>query len=243
MNAKSLNPAILEAIKAKPENGYLHYHAPRYHRLLEVLQEHYRPGMSILDIGRSPFAEICHKALRTNIDLLGFEKDGLDAHGNYFHFDLNDCRDRPLWRSDLPRYGIIVFSEVIEHLPTSPTFVLAFLKSLLEPGGLLVLQTPNAAVLHKRIQLLLGRNPYSLISINPRNPSHFREYTLAELEHYSKEADFTILSSTTDNYFDYRYTNHSLKHCNKQAKFVWVNRLYSCMPMSLKPGITMALKS
>jgi hypothetical protein len=241
MNTKKLNPVILEAIKAQPENGYLHYHAPRYHRLLEILQEHFRQGMSILDIGRSPFANICHSALSTQIDLLGFEEDGLTAHGNYFHFDLNDCRDRALCRSDLPCYEIIVFSEVIEHLSTSPASVLPFLKSLLKPGGVLALQTPNAVVLHKRMQLLLGINPYSLISIDPLNPAHFREYTIAELEHYSKEAGFTILSSTTDNYFDYRYTSHSSGNCNKQAKLAWVNRLYSCMPKSLKPGITMVL--
>ena len=238
-----LNPAILEAMEAEPDNGYLYYHAPRYSRLLEIVQEHYRSGMSILDIGRSPFAGICHGALSAKIDLIGFEEDGAEADGNYFHFDLNDCRDRELWRSDLPRYDIIVFSEVIEHLPTSPAFVLAFLKSLLKPAGVLVLQTPNAVVLHKRIQLMLGSNPYSLIATDPLNPAHFREYTMAELERYSREAGFNILSTVTDNYFDYRYTNHTDGNFQKQAKFAWVNWLYTCMPRSLKPGITMVLES
>ncbi|MDP9149663.1 MAG: hypothetical protein M3O36_06955 [Myxococcota bacterium] len=45
-----------------------------------------------------------------------------------------------------------MFAEVLEHLHTAPELVLAFLRRLLLPQGLLILQTPNAASLSKRIK-------------------------------------------------------------------------------------------
>jgi hypothetical protein len=54
----------------------------------------------------------------------------------------------------------IVFAEVIEHLFTAPELVLAYLHELLVPRGQLLLQTPNAASLRKRLKLALGRNPF-----------------------------------------------------------------------------------
>ena len=241
MRTESLSLVISEAILKQPENGYLRYHAPRYNRLLEVLRELHLPSMTLLDVGRSPFAEICKSALSSKLDLLGFEADATEPDGNYYQFDLNNCRDDTMWRADIPSYDIIIFSEVIEHLPISPTFVLAFLHSLLKPGGRLILQTPNAVVLHKRLQLLLGYNPYSLIATDPLNPAHFREYTLSELKHYSEQSNFSVQSSTIENYFDYRYTNHALGRCEKDARLAWVNRLYNWVPKKMKPGITMVL--
>lgn len=152
MKAKPLSPVILEAMSTQAANGYLRYHAPRYNRLLEVLRELYRPPMALLDVGRSPFAAICTSALSSKLDLLGFEGDASEPDGNYYHFDLNDCRNETMWRSDIPSYDIIMFAEVIEHLPISSNFVFTFLHSLLKPGGRLILQTPNAVVFHKRPQ-------------------------------------------------------------------------------------------
>ena len=81
----------------------------------------------------------------------------------------------------MPRYDLVVFAEVIEHLHTSPVHTLAFVRGLLADAGVLILQTPNAASLPKRLKLLAGRNPYELIRADGGNPGHFREYTLAEL--------------------------------------------------------------
>ena len=47
-------------------------------------------------------------------------------------------------------YDAIVFAEVLEHLHTSPTLVLQVLTSLLKPGRLLVVQTPNAVALPRQ---------------------------------------------------------------------------------------------
>jgi 2-polyprenyl-3-methyl-5-hydroxy-6-metoxy-1,4-benzoquinol methylase len=98
-------------------------------------------------------------------------------------------------------YDLVVMAEVIEHLPVSPSHVFSFLASLLRPGGYLLLQTPNACSLSKRLKMLIGRNPFELIRDDLHNPGHFREYTMRELAGYAGAAGFNVRRVTTANYF------------------------------------------
>jgi len=95
-------------------------------------------------------------------------------------FDLLDAPSVACW-PECGTFDLIVFSEVIEHLHVAPAFVLAFLRALLSPDGVLVCTTPNAIEITKRIRLLAGRNPYEQIRFYPANPGHIREYTQEEL--------------------------------------------------------------
>ena len=205
----AMNKYLHQAIEKNKENGYLRYHAPRYDTLLCLLHKYYNGTKKILDIGRSPFTEIAYSSLKTQIDTLGFEVDKETKTGLNYYFDLNKSQNPKNWRRDIPQYDIIVFAEVIEHLHTSPKLVLQFLNSILKENGIIILQTPNAVVLHKRIQMLLGQNPFSLISENNANPAHFREYTASEISNYCRQAGFAIKRMSFENYFDYRYTNHA----------------------------------
>lgn len=51
----------------------------------------------------------------------------------------------------------------------------------LQPGGAMLLSTPNALWLKNRIKLLCGRHPFEMIRDSTTDPGHFREYTAAEL--------------------------------------------------------------
>ena len=61
-------------------------------------------------------------------------------------------------------------------------------------GGVLVVQTPNAVSLPRRLAMLGGRNPYELIREDATNPGHFREYTAAELRRYAAVAGLAVES-------------------------------------------------
>ncbi|MDT8322160.1 MAG: class I SAM-dependent methyltransferase [Xanthomonadales bacterium] len=223
-------------------NGYLHYHAPRYQRLLELLHRHHKPEATLLDIGRTRFTTIASRSLSTCIDNLGFEPDGKTSTGFNYQFDLNDAADESGWRRDLPQYDIVLFCEVIEHLYTSPSQVLRFIRTLLKPGGIMILQTPNAVVLHKRIVMLLGRNPYALISENTRNPAHFREYTRNELREYFRITGFDVLEQSAEAYFDYRYTDHARGSSRPHRALALLNWFYRITPASLRPGMCFVLQ-
>lgn len=154
-----MNRHIQKYIDENPKSGYLRYHAPRYEKLLDLVNEYYKKNDRILDIGRSPFTSILHESLDTEIDTLGFDADGNTTTGFHYHFDLNESQYENKCRTDIPKYQLIIFSEVIEHLHTSPNLVLKFLKALISEDGIIIIQTPNAAVFHKRVQFLLGANP------------------------------------------------------------------------------------
>ena len=97
-----------------------------------------------------------------------------DIHVQY---DLNDLYHRERWPQIGP-YDVIVMGEVIEHLYTGASTVLAGLATIVKPNGSLFLQTPNAAALHKRIQLAAGRNPYMSLEEERTDPPHFHEFTV-----------------------------------------------------------------
>jgi 2-polyprenyl-3-methyl-5-hydroxy-6-metoxy-1,4-benzoquinol methylase len=117
----------------------------------------------------------------------------------HYEFDLNDAQEQANWPPPEP-HDIIIMAEVIEHLYTAPEHVLAMLKTFLVPGGVLLIQTPNAAALDKRWALLRGRNPYEMIRRTRANPGHFREYTGTELKKLCEAAG---LRCTRVEYRDY----------------------------------------
>lgn len=232
-----------------PGHGYVAFHAPRYVMLLELLDiavDEHRPGARVLDIGNSPFTELAAHRVGdlgedravTAIDNLGLHGEFETPFGRSHWFDLNHAADRDRWRDDLPTYDVIVFAEVIEHLHTAPQLVLRFLRSLLAADGHLIVQTPNAAALHNRLQLLAGRNPFEMIREQTDDPGHFREYTRRELHLIAEQTDFTVERWTAHSYFDYRF--------DEAGRRPWVgrlaNRLYTVVPPTLRPGQTAVLR-
>ncbi len=213
---------------------YVRFHAPRFAYLVNYLQRiaERRPDeqLRILDIGPS-FQTTLFKTYLPNclIDTLGYKdkyvtyREGEQHH----HFDLNDAQSEDL-HVKLDTYDAIVFAEVIEHLHTSPRLVLNFLNKALKPKGVLILQTPNAVAVHKRVKLAMGKNPYELINEDLGNPGHFREYTTQELEDYCKQAGFEIAELSIHNYFN---PESSIFH-------KLYRRSQPFLPKSLREGIT-----
>ncbi len=226
-----------------PDNGYVAYHAPRYASLLALLERYTGDDPRILDVGRTTLTELIADQFNRPIDSLGFGDDAKHDDGSHYRFDLNDAVDQAQWRSDLPAYDAIVMAEVIEHLHTAPVFALRFLRTLLTPQGVLVIQTPNAVVLHKRVQMLLGRNPFEKIREDTTNPGHFREYTRRELLALAQQSGYLAMESRSGNYFDYRFTDHRGNRVQPRASLKLVNMIYAVLPGCLKPGITLVLQN
>lgn len=215
---------------------YARYHAPRYAMLLEHMAQHTTPASRVLDIGLSPFADIAAEAFHRPIDTLGLQDDQSRKSGQHYQFDLNASRNPDQWRTLPQTYDLIVFAEVMEHLYTPPDLVLRYLASLLTPGGLIFIQTPNAVVLHKRLRMLSGKNPYALLVDAPDNPAHFREYTAAELTRYCKASGLSILHRAHASYFDYQYPDDTAPDRPVKRRR-WLNRLYGYLPGTFKPGL------
>jgi SAM-dependent methyltransferase len=162
------------------------------------------------------------------VDTLGWFDDRfprLDGERHVQH-DLNEP-DFP----ELEGYDAVVCAEVIEHLHVPLVPVLRFLGGALAPSGRLVLQTPNATALPKRLRMLIGRNPYAPIRDEPANPGHFHEYTVGELRAALREGGLDVERLLTANYFN---------HGSPQ------NRLFRAvgpmLPSTLREGITIVAR-
>jgi SAM-dependent methyltransferase len=238
-----MNKYLRQAIEEHPNDGYLLYHAPRYDKLLELLNQYYVESAAILEAGGYSFSKIVSRAFNTQIDTLGFEDDKQTATGYNYHFDLNDAQVPGKWRRGMPKYDIILFCEVIEHLHTSPLLVLQFLKSILKEGGLIIIQTPNAVSLHKRIKMVFGKNPYQLIAENVGDPNHFREYTMDELTDYCLQVGYKIEEKSVNNYFDYGYRNHIYNSSEVTNRYRLINLFYKLLPSSMRPGLCFVIRS
>ncbi|HSH01334.1 MAG TPA: class I SAM-dependent methyltransferase [Anaerolineae bacterium] len=231
------------------DRPYFRFHQPRYQYLIELLARYplLTEKPNVLDIGPSRLTELLHLYYQTPIHSLGLEPDATSPRGPHYHFDLNLCQKPEDWRQDHGPYDLIVMAEVIEHLYTSPAFVLAYLRTLLKPNGYLLIQTPNAVAIDKRAKLLFGYNPYSLIRLNRHG--HYRELTLPELNKYARNSNLLTVEASHHQYFDLRYRKRTYQgtfdHAppTPKAHFLQIiNYLLNYAPPTWRAGITILLK-
>ncbi len=158
----------------------------------------------ILEIGASEFSALYRKLfpyIRLDIldrpyaaDYAGFTEAvcrqvaGCEA----FHaVDLADYRTLVPALEGLPEYDLIIFAEVLEHLPIHPLDLLPSLIQQLTPGGAIYLTTPNCFAYQKLRQIESRWNPQTVYPGQDDNwdaHHHYREYAAKELFNFIKEA-------------------------------------------------------
>jgi 2-polyprenyl-3-methyl-5-hydroxy-6-metoxy-1,4-benzoquinol methylase len=211
--ARNLNQEAIE---------YLQYHAGRYEILLDTTKQlrktFKQETIRILDIGPSFFTEILYKHFTTDIiSMMGLDTTNEYGGGHlppavdiytekikHYVYNLNNCQFKEKWLTVPVKFDIIILAEVIEHLTISPVPVLKFIKSILNKGGYLIIQTPNAVSLDKRIAMLRGFNPFEIVRETDSNPGHVREYTINELTGISAHAGITLTGFKSFNYPQYK---------------------------------------
>jgi len=198
----------------KAELEYVTQHHQRFLATLAICQK-LVPNIEakVLDIGRSPFTAILHSYYPT-VSTMGF--DPIDDDGghrengnaivqNHITFDINNAKDTKMWPSHHEKFDLITFCETLEHLNTAPEYAIAYLSTLLQPNGILLITTPNAATLKNRISLLCGQNPFEKIRLYEKNPGHFREYTTTEIKKMAQSLNLTVAHCYTINFYRSRY--------------------------------------
>ena len=192
---------------------YVEDHAPRFSATVEQCVA-LRPdkSASVLDIGRSRLSAAL-LGYYDQISTLGLDLDVTQAYAHsagwepppgkhyarHIVCDLNVIAT-PCVSQVEERFDLIVFAEVIEHLYVAPETVLAGLRELLKPDGLILCTTPNAASLPKRLKLLFGLNPFERLRGDLNNPGHIREYTRTELFELGRLAGLEVVMHRYLNY-------------------------------------------
>ena len=90
-------------------------------------------------------------------------------------------------------FDVILFDEVVEHLPVSPEFLLKQIVCKLKPDGQLLLSAPNFATSEKRLQLLTGRNPQDIMDDTFVYYAHHREPVMSECLRLVRSCGGTVL--------------------------------------------------
>jgi trans-aconitate methyltransferase len=232
--------SVGRVISGEANPAYAAFHRPRFEFLIEVLRScRVTASSRILDIGASPLSSLIATELAIRVESMGLETESDAKDFAHHQFDLNALQDRTQWRTDLGPYDIIVFAEVLEHLYTAPELVLPYLRELLVPGGVLLLQTPNAVAFRKRAKMVLGVNPFERIRTERENPGHFREYTASELRELLVGAGFAVDRVWMKHYFDVRYARHERgDEPPRSITGTLKNAFYRLLPGSLREGIT-----
>ena len=218
---------------AAPPEEYLRFHHRRYQFLLDSIQRVVKAQKGckrVLDVGLSYQTLLFQQSLpNITVDTIGYFDHRFTGQlqGHHINFDLNHAADPTAWPVVEP-YDIVVMAEVIEHLHTAPSHVLACVSSWLRPGGTLIVQTPNPISLGKRLGMLLGHSPFEIIREDPTNPGHFCEYTVADLRLLARRSKFDVTSLWLRNYFG---PNNLL-----------YNLACALLPGQLQDGITITLR-
>jgi len=194
-----------DGLDDEASRDYLRFHTPRYRYLLgavaEVIGGRSPATVRVLDVGPA-YQTALLRAMWDGlvVDTLGYGDIRFRprAGERHFHVDLNETAGAEVVEGG---HDVVVLAEVIEHLYTAPATVLAFLRRFLRPGGTLLLQTPNAVALPRRLKMLLGRNPAEPIRPDRLDPGHFHESTVAELAAAAAAADLTVDRVDLANYF------------------------------------------
>jgi hypothetical protein len=220
---------------------YWNYHKDRFVWTIELIKsvaiEKNNQIEKILDIGNSYQTIMMSKYfLKKQIDTLGFLDSRYlpDKDSTHIEFDLNKTQEKNIWPRVSPKYYLVVMLEVIEHLAISPKHVLFFLNSLLNVGGYLIIQTPNAVSLRKRVEMLIGKQPFELIREDLSDyGQHFREYTVKELKNYANETGFEVKKIIITNYFSTK---------NERLAVKLFDKIELVLPKTFRNGITMIME-
>jgi 2-polyprenyl-3-methyl-5-hydroxy-6-metoxy-1,4-benzoquinol methylase len=186
--------------------GYLRCSVARVVRVQRALDRYVRRGGAVLDFG-SYFGNFALAIAGS-----GYRVTAADAYRDYGGaFDACTA----LMRGDgiavidsaeaiAGRFDAIVCAGVIEHIPHTPRLLLEHLSSLLLPGGVLIVDTPNIAYLYHRLALMEGRSIFAPLDrqffTELPFEGHHREYTLAEVEWMLRASGHEVLTTETFNY-------------------------------------------
>lgn len=188
---------------------YRQVHGKRFEYILDYAKR-FCPAKdtTVLDFGRSGLTEVLNTYYST-LSTIGFplERDSgghrestpLD-HIPHIVCDLTKAENVDQWPQTEQKFDLIIFCEVVEHVPVAPEFQIMLLASLLKEKGKLLISTPNAINWYNRLKMVIGRNPFEKIRFNLDNPGHFREYTAKEIQHWAIETDMKVLDLEMKNF-------------------------------------------
>jgi len=181
-------------------SGYLTYHHDRYLKTLEFLEA---VTGRVLEIGSVPcqFTSLL-KQLGYDVSGMDLAPERVDAFVQKHELNVDKVDiETDRFPFDDGSFGMVIFLEVLEHLRVNPLHTFRELARVLEPGGRLLLSTPNITPVH-RLMFLLGK-PYQgdLVAEFRKletvgHMGHFRLYSLSDIRAMLAEVGLDVVSTS-----------------------------------------------
>lgn len=106
------------------------------------------------------------------------------------------------------KFDIVTCFAVMEHLHSSPKYILNTIGEFLVDDGILVISVPNSVALYQRLKVLFGYSNYPRIDLFYNSignwRGHVREYTLDELVYVVNKNNFKILTAQNFDTISYK---------------------------------------
>jgi SAM-dependent methyltransferase len=174
------------------EPQYYPRYRTRYYRIIkQFAMLAPPPPCNVLDVGGGQLAVIANALWGDHCTVADIGGEHLDyvAGLGIRPIRWNLCsEEQPL----VGEFDVVLFSEVIEHLPLPGHVVLERLRKCLKPGGLLLCTTPNLYRLRNIVYLAAGVQIFDYFRIpDKRGLGHVIEYSKDHLEWQLERAGFS----------------------------------------------------
>ena len=182
-------------------SGYLSKSAERYLEILSFLGPNDR-GARVLEIGSFP-GHFTVVLKRLGYDVAGVDLDPARAGAFWDRHGLDvrrtDIEQEPLPFADA-EFGVVLFTETIEHLRLNPLHALREIARVLRPGGRMILSTNNITPVHRYRFARSGRAQTHALEAFQKleqlgHMGHFRIYNYEELRDFCQHVGLRITAT------------------------------------------------
>ena len=194
------------------------------------------PGTNAIDIGGGITGVLVSKLLGFRVTVADVNEEAradVEEMGlGFVALDLFCDEVMPVSGMDL-----VILQEVLEHIPRPPYVVLEKIKTMLNPGGLLFLTTPNGHRLRNVLYMLAGREIVDIYRYPGPGDAlgHQHEYTMKQLLWQAHKAKFEVMQA--------EYYQDGWRGSSRAARLAWKLSKPTGMLPRLRNNISMILRN